>query len=345
VAPPLYVIAVGVDEAPPLDEESRRLFKGLFHGVGKYYAGVELEWYRPIVPGDAVYLDRATSDVAVKQSSFSGGRSVIETYQTLYLNGAGEPFAVRRERYVNAERDSSRSSGKHRDRTREMWTPERIAELDAVYAAEERRGGARRYWEDVAAGDVLVPVMKGPLGLVDVISMHMGMGWGGYGIGPLRYGWKQRTRMPGFYAPDEWGVPDVVQRLHWDASRAAEVGLPAPIDYGQMRTCWLSHLVTNWMGDDAWLWKLDADVRGFNFLGDATLCTGRVEGKDIVDGHHVARLDLVALNQRGEGTATGKATVILPSREHGAVRLPAPPVELAARGAEVATESAARRRD
>ncbi len=343
VAPPLYVIAVGVNEAPSLDDEARQLFKGLFHGVGKYYAGVELEWYRPIMPGDAVYLDRVTSDVAVMESSFTGGRSVIETYQTLYMSGAGEPCAIRRERYVNAERAASKSTGKHR-RVRETWTPERIAELDAVYAAEERRGPDTRWWEDVSVGDALVPVMKGPLTLVDLISMHMGMGWGGYGIGPLRYAWAQRTKMPGFYSTDEFGVPEVVQRLHWDPARAAEVGLPAPIDYGQMRTCWLSHLVTNWMGDDAWLWKLDADTRNFNFMGDATLCTGTVESKEIVDGHHVATLDLVAINQRGEVTAPGKATVILPSKTYGAVRLPSAPTQLAIRGAAVATASAARRR-
>ena len=343
-APPLYVIAVGVNETPSLDDEARALFKGLFRGVGKYYAGVELEWYRPIFPGDEVFLDRATSDVAVKESSFSGGRSVIEMYQTLYVDRAGAPFAVRRERYVNAERDASKSSGKHKDRARQTWTPEHIAELDTVYAAEERRGPAPRWWEDVAVGDQLVPVMKGPLTLVDIISMHMGMGWGGYGIGPLRYGWKQRTKMPGFYAPDPYGVPDVVQRLHWDADRAAEVGLPAPIDYGQMRTCWLSHLVTNWMGDDGWLWKLDCDTRGFNFMGDATLCTGMVAAKEVVDGHHVAHLELAAINQRCEVTAPGKATVILPSREHGPARLPAPPVLLSDRGAEVATASATRRR-
>ena len=36
-------------------------------------------------------------------------------------------------------------------------------------------------------------------------------------------------------------------------------------------------------------------------------------------------LDLTAENQRGEVTTPGTATILLPSREHGAVRLPDPP--------------------
>jgi hypothetical protein len=36
-------------------------------------------------------------------------------------------------------------------------------------------------------------------------------------------------------------------------------------------------------------------------------------------------LDLTAENQRGEQTTPGHATILLPSREHGPVRLPDPP--------------------
>jgi hypothetical protein len=148
--------------------------------------------------------------------------------------------------------------------------------------------------------------------------------------------------MPAFYVLDEYGVPDVVQRLHWDQQRAQELGLPAPYDYGQMRTCWLSHLVTNWMGDDAWLWRLSSEVRRFNFMGDTHWCTGEVTAKRIEGEHCVVDLEIRATNQRGEVTTPGLATVILPSRVNGPVTLPKPPAELAQRGGEMAAESAAR---
>jgi len=53
---------------------------------------------------------------------------------------------------------------------------------------------------------------------------------------------------------------------------------------------------------------------------------GRVVRKTLVDGDRPAvELDLAGENQRGEVTTPGHATVLLPSREHGPVRLPEPP--------------------
>ena len=48
--------------------------------------------------------------------------------------------------------------------------------------------------------------------------------------------------------------------------------------------------------------------------------------KYLADGDRPAvDLDIAATNQRGEVTTPGHATILLPSREHGAVRLPDPP--------------------
>ena len=64
------------------------------------------------------------------------------------------------------------------------------------------------------------------------------------------------------------GVPDVLQRVHWDPAYARRAGNPTTFDYGRMRETWLIHLCTDWMGDDAWLWKLDCEFRLFNYVGD-----------------------------------------------------------------------------
>ncbi|MGH9186784.1 MAG: FAS1-like dehydratase domain-containing protein [Acidimicrobiales bacterium] len=344
IAPPLYLIATGIDETPPLSPELKPLFKGLFPGVGKYYSGVEWEWYRPVYPGDLILRETCTSDVTERQSSFSQGRVVVETYQTLYVNRSGEPIAVRRESYVNAERRGSRDAGKYTGVERATWTPEALAAVDARYAEEQRRGAEPRYWEHVGEAEALQTIAKGPLTTTDIISMHMAMGWGGYGQGPLRLGWRHRSKMAAFYTPDEWGVPQVVQRLHWDDRRARDLGLPAPYDYGQMRTCWLSQVVTNWMGDDGWLWKLTCEARRFNFHGDVQFCSGTVSARRREGPLRVVEVELAATNQRDEVTTPGTASVILPSVDGGSARLPPPPDELAERGARLAAESAARRR-
>src|SRR5439155_17075140 len=95
---------------------------------------------------------------------------------------------------------------------------------------------------------------------------------------------------------------------------------------GRMRETWLVHLCTDWMGDDAWLWKLDCQFRRFNYVGDTHWMRGRVVRKFLADGDRPAvALEIHGENQRGEITTPGHATILLPSREHGAVRLPDPP--------------------
>lgn len=332
LAPPMFFVSTGIGLAPRPDAAGKRLFKGLFIGVSKYYSGVAWTWWRPLYAGMTVYEEHTTADVIVREeSSFSGGRTVTEVYRHLYVDSDGQPLGMREESFVNAERAGSRKAAKHAGLTRQTYTPEDIAKIDEVYAAERLRGPEKRYWEDVQVGDAVTPVAKGPLSMVEVIAYHMGQGLSHYGIGPLRLNWKQRQRMPGFYVDDRYGVPDVSQRVHWDQDRAQELGLPTSHDYGQMRANWLAHLVTNWAGDDGWVWKLSLQARAFNFMGDVTICSGTVIDKRVEDGHHVVELTLQSMNQRGENTAPGTAVVILPTREADAA-LPAPPADATARG-------------
>ena len=117
-----------------------------------------------------------------------------------------------------------------------------------------------------------------------------------------------------------------MQRVHWDPEFARRAGNPTTFDYGRMRETWLIHLCTDWMGDDAWLWKLDCEFRKFNYVGDTQWLRGRVVRKLLAPGDRPAvELELEAVNQRGEPTTPGHATILLPSRAHGAVRLPDPP--------------------
>jgi hypothetical protein len=147
-----------------------------------------------------------------------------------------------------------------------------------------------------------------------------------YGVKALRLGYDQRQRVPRFFRPDDLNIPDVQQRVHWDQEWARRAGNPAIYDYGRMRETWLIHLCTDWMGDDAWLWKLDCEFRLFNYVGDTHWMRGRVTRTYLADGDRPAvDLDIWGENQRGDTTVPGHATVLLPSREHGPIRLPDPP--------------------
>jgi hypothetical protein len=168
--------------------------------------------------------------------------------------------------------------------------------------------------------------VKGPLTVTDIVCWHVGVGMGYYGVKGMRLGYKNRQRISGFYQPDPLNIPDQLMRVHWDESYAQVAGAPTMYDYGRMRECWLVHLCTDWMGDAGWLWKLDCEFRRFNFVGDTQWIRGRVERKYLAEGERPAvDLEIWGENQRGEITTPGHATLLLPSREHGEVRLPDPP--------------------
>jgi hypothetical protein len=138
--------------------------------------------------------------------------------------------------------------------------------------------------------------------------------------------YENRQRIPRFYHRDELGVWDAMQRVHWDPEFARRSGNPTTFDYGRMRETWLIHLCTDWMGDDAWLWKLECEFRQFNYVGDTQWLGGQVTNKYLADGDRPAvDVRLWARNQRDVETTPGTATILLPSHDHGPVRLPDPP--------------------
>jgi len=169
-------------------------------------------------------------------------------------------------------------------------------------------------------------MVKGPLTVTDIVCWHAGMGMGLYGVKPLRLGHDNRMRIPRFFHRDDLNVPDVMQRVHWDPEFARRSGNPTTFDYGRMRETWLIHLCTDWMGDDAWLWKLECEFRRFNYVGDTQWLRGRVTRTYLAAGDRPAvDVDLEAVNQRGEVTTPGRASILLPSRVLGPARLPDPP--------------------
>jgi hypothetical protein len=93
---------------------------------------------------------------------------------------------------------------------------------------------------------------------------------------------------------------------------------------GQQLEAWRFIMLTNWMGDDGFLWKIDAQIRRFVMEGDTTWVKGKVTKKYIDDGKCCVDIDIQNLMQTGANSVTGGATVILPSREHGSVVYPRP---------------------
>jgi acyl dehydratase len=329
IAPPPLVggdTLIGEDEVASVAPEHRELMKGdPLRGVHAFYSASAREWWAPLRPSTRVWRRNALVAVFDKPSEFAG-RAVHEWTGQVFRADEGPVLSAQYRLMIRTERTKARERKKYDAVEVAPYTDEEIAAIEAQYAAEGPRGAEARWWEDVAEGDAVGPMVKGPLTVTDMICWHVGMGTGLYGVQPLRLGWRNRTRIPRFFHRDELNIPDVMQRVHWDPEFARRSGNPTTFDYGRMRETWLIHLCTDWMGDDGWLWKLDCEFRRFNYVGDTQWLRGTVVRKYLADGERPAvDLDLTAVNQRGELTTPGHATLLLPSRAAGPVRLPGAP--------------------
>jgi len=331
LAPPALVggdSLIGEDTLTEADLARQPELKGdPLRGVHAFYAASEREWWAPLHPGHRVRRRDALVAALDKPSEFSR-RAVHEWTSNVFCDDSGRLLAGQYRLMIRTERGEARSRGKYDDVRVEPWSDDGLRAVDEQYAAEAPRGAVPRWFEDVAEGDEIGPMVKGPLTVTDMVCWHAGMGMGVYGVAPLRLGWRNRRRIPRFYQRDVLGVWDAMQRVHWDPAFAKRSGNPTTFDYGRMRENWIIHLCTDWMGDDAWLWRLRVEFRKFNYVGDAQWLGGRVTRKYLADDAAgqlpAVDLELWARNQRGEPTTPATATVLLPSREHGPVRLPAP---------------------
>jgi acyl dehydratase len=323
IAPPLFFWTMGEADQPPLTPEQKEILKGdPLAGLGAYQAVMEYEWWRPLRVNDTLKVRRVLLSVDVKEKSEFSGRSVHETRGFIYRNQNDELHAIQRGTWVRAERHAS-AKKKKEYKLPEPYTAEQLAEIDACYEAEKRRGAEPRYWEDVVVGESLPTIVRGPLRTSDLIVWHLGWGMQLTPPGAFRLSYLVRRKVPGMFTPNPLNVPDTVQRLHWEKEWANELGIPVPYDYGGLREAFLTSAVTNWMGDDGWLWKLSCQHRVFVYTGDTNWIKGRVTGKQQVDGRNEVTVDVWVENQWGKVTSPGTATVLLPSRER-AVDLPRP---------------------
>jgi acyl dehydratase len=317
---------VGEDEVGAVAPEHRALMKGdPLRGVHAFYSASAREWWAPLRPLRRVFRRNALVGVHDKSSEFAG-RAVHEWTGQVFRDEAGVLLGGQYRLMVRTERRAARERSSRPAIEFRPYTDDEIAAIDAQYATEGPRGAEPRWWEDVCEGDEVGPMVKGPMTVTDMICWHAGMGMGLYGVKPLRLGYENRQRIPRFFHRDELNIPDVMQRVHWDPEFARRAGNPTTYDYGRMRETWLIHLCTDWMGDAAWLWKLDCEFRAFNFVGDTQWLRGRVTKVYLAAGDRPAvDVDLECVNQRGVDTTPGHATILLPSRAHGPVRLPDPP--------------------
>jgi acyl dehydratase len=326
IAPPNFIYTMGEPDAPPLSEKDKATLKGdPLIGLGSYQAVMDFEWWRPLKLGDRLMQRFALVGVKVNNNSKFSGRTVGETNAFIYKNQNDELVALQRGTWIRAERHKSKESKKP-VKLPEPYTAEQLAEIDAAYEAETIRGANTLYFEDVVVGESIPTIVRGPMRTSDLVIWHIGWGMQLTPPGAFRLSYKIRKKVPGMFTPNPMNVPDTVQRLHWEKEWANQLGIPISYDYGAMRETYLTNILTNWIGDDGWLWKLSCQHRKFVYTGDTYWMKGKVTDKKLVDGRGEVHLDVWVENQWGDVCTPGTAVVLLPTRE-APVELPKPAKE------------------
>lgn len=313
IGSPMYVFATGLQDETPWTEEEKEAMSGgdPLRGSGQYLSGERWAFIRPVTPGVRMHMKNFLHDVEVRDSEFGGGRIAVLTHRMVFTDDEGGLLAIYEQTYHHADRTASRETGKYREVEIPRYTDEEIQAIDDVYDNEFRRGSDKLLINDVAVGDELPLMVKGPLTVTDVVCHHAANGIGSMARGPLKLARANRKRKAGFYTKNPLNVWDCAQRCHWEDDYAQQLGHPAAYDYGLMRTSWLLHFITNWIGDDAWITRMSSQLRRFNYIGDTTWIQGRVSAVHADQSPPAVDVVMEGVNQRGETTCLGTATVLV----------------------------------
>jgi acyl dehydratase len=288
---------------------------GGLSGVHAMWAGADWTWHKPVLRNDAIRTEAYLKDLVEHQTRFAG-RSFQQVYHVDFFNQHGDRVAEADSWVFRTDRDEARERGTKYTEARgrvESFSDEQLAEWGQLYADEEVRGALPRYWEDVGVGDKLPRMMKGPMTVTGFICYAQG--WGGLYIRANKLAWAMQQAHPGLAIKNRFNVPDCPERVHWDEAFALEVGAPGAYDYGPERCSWLTHHVTNWMGDDAFLRRATCQIRRHNPDGDVIFIDGEVVRKFAEDGRKLVEIAQKAETHRGETSAFGTAIVELPGRD------------------------------
>ncbi len=141
-----------------------------------------------------------------------------------------------------------------------------------------------KYFEDVATGEKLGPLVKGPYDVMQAAKF---------------------SSMNGDYYPG-----------HYDTGWATERDrVPNVVAHGLQVTTYLSQLVTDWMGRDGFLSRYSSQIRTQTYVGDVLNFYGEVIEKSTEAGTYRVSLKLWGDKADGTRVIDGSAVVLLTSRE------------------------------
>jgi len=288
-------------------------YRGGLPGVHSFFAGSHWRWHEPVRVGERIEPEVTFKDLIELPSRFAG-RMFKQLSLIRFPAADGHELASAESWGMRVERVAARQKGKYnKTELAKPYTREQLEEIAHLYSREKCRGSDTLYFEDVTIGSSVPEIVRGPYTATTAVAFEQA--WGGLFIKAHGYWFDYLRRHPAAGIPNTYNIPEPPEAVHWDTPLARSVGVPEAYDYGPERIAWLATMLTNWIGDDGFLSELYCEVRRFNLVGDLTYCRARVASCEPQDGRTgKVKLDIEAVNQRGESTAAGWAVVKLPRR-------------------------------
>jgi acyl dehydratase len=268
-------------------------------GLQPVHAGYHWKYFDWIRRGDRLRVDARVGPIKVLTGRYAERLLIQTTISDIYR---GEDLVASLEgRTFRLPRAGERGGLSYEARPETTWTPEELEAIRIEAVTEPRRGATPRLWGDVSEGDELPKVVKGPIELLTMTSYYAGRA-GSPGMKGVEMKWRYVTyaredpsKLPTNY--DLTFFDETVQPSlgHQVAAVAHEIGMPGAYANGGQRASWVSHAITNWMGDDGDLVEL---------VGGTVV--RKVEPDLVV-------IEMQSVNQFDEVTVTAEATVRLPA--------------------------------
>jgi acyl dehydratase len=313
IAPPSFLNAVSEGQA----------IVGL-PGLIATYVGAEWEWFKIIRTHDRFSVTNQLLPL-IDKTGGNGPRQYLQSGILRYVAQSGAVTGQCTWRMMRTEiKLGGKGSEKREDKVRETIKIHAYsaADLEKIYRdidSETFRGTSPRYVEDVLEGEEIPLVVKGPLSLSDMVAWAGGISWHRMALahGPKLKFLRDHSGLS--YTDPQTGIPEPIANSHFEPDAAKILmGSPLPLDLGFQRIAWLSHPITNWMGDHGFLKQLNVRLKGFVRFGDTNWCRGKVVRTWHEGVKAMVELEVSSENQRGETTAQGSAVIVLPSRKAGA---------------------------
>lgn len=277
--------------------------------------GSTREMFQVVRPGDTFHVIQKYMGIKEVEATRPDCRMFEDTVRRIVINQREEIVSIH-DRYmdmvVNFTWDNDHPYWMKR-RKRRLTDAERDA-IQHGYDTWTRRGADTLYWEDVNVGDEAKNLTVGPISVYDVAACYTAIP--GHAVA-FDMEWERIKLIPDFH----WLDPEInawtcggICHFQDDKGHAFIFDGGAAVGFYCQLEWVLGRMLSDWMGDDGFMKKLDDRCPIYPIIGDVICCKGHVIKKYEENGEHLVDLDVHCENQDGLIMMPGSATVRLPSR-------------------------------